>query len=495
MVGQLPRHMHKVHGWPDDKAKNVGQIHNLRKRKVPKQKRKMKICPVDGCHSVVLKLRQHMKTHGDKQYTSLSKEQIADGISKYENLSETQNTTEISTERPAHDIPSTSANIAACSNDLGTSFSQLNSFKKSTCTSNVNFHSVLDLESPHSKDVCRVSEEEDFLKGSTDLSTGLEDLLRKFFQWQKGPRGQNLEAVTANYNVMRIKKIMELLNANTLSEFLKPQAISDILQDACETNQLRAATIKTYICSLSTFLKFIIQDEDSFSTPHERNSAQRMKMELPSWSKSYNRKLARQSAVKREEQYEGRVTPENVNTVFSSVFYREVIKKLAEVKDDTDLLNQEFCDIRDTLYFSLFLENAHRAGIISELLTTDFDKRFYEDEVFVVKVMKHKTLGTADAQRLIMHPSLENLMNTYFKYVRPKFSNELSENYFFISSNGAPLSSSSRVSASLRSIAKKVGLGPISANILRKSAVGLTYDSDPRMAEAVSRHMNHSQRV
>ena len=90
----------------------------------------------------------------------------------------------------------------------------------------------------------------------------------------------------------------------------------------------------------------------------------------------------------------------------------------------------------------ILINNAHHSGVLAYLTMTEFLKCQMKENLYIIKVHKHKTLGTHGPARLILQSNVFSWLETYIQKVRP-FVEPLAkaENKVFLSWNGSALTS------------------------------------------------------
>ena len=103
----------------------------------------------------------------------------------------------------------------------------------------------------------------------------------------------------------------------------------------------------------------------------------------------------------------------------------------------------------------------------------EFQRARVEDERYVVRVLKHKTVDTHGPARVVLTKLLYSYINVFIKQMRPRLPVALSDvkQALFLSWLGNQIESNQMTEA-LSSIFKKAGIkGPVHHTLYRKSAV------------------------
>ena len=69
---------------------------------------------------------------------------------------------------------------------------------------------------------------------------------------------------------------------------------------------------------------------------------------------------------------------------------------------------------------NLLYRNAQRPGTIQNMTISEFDEGEREDDMLIIKVCNHKTVGSFGPTNLIVENEMEILMNQYYKNIRKK---------------------------------------------------------------------------
>ena len=224
--------------------------------------------------------------------------------------------------------------------------------------------------------------------------------------------------------------------------------------------------------------------------------------DLANWSKSYKNQIGIQTAVKRLKQLDVLMTNEKMYKYKCSQQYISAIKLFADCDSVSFNLNvRKFSLMRNFLLFNINVNNANRAGVLSELTVKDFKERQMTmgsegGEVFIITILYHKTLGACGPAKLVLNEQLEFKMRQYLSFVRDKLPEIEKTDAFFTTYAGTPLNGSSAVGMSISRHSAASGLGHMTSNDCRRSASTASYlINDGENSPAVSTLMNHSEGV
>jgi len=180
--------------------------------------------------------------------------------------------------------------------------------------------------------------------------------------------------------------------------------------------------------------------------------------------------------LKSEEHRKHLIDSTKIMTYRSSEEYRTAIKFLGICHSDNfNVTVKVFTLLRNFLLFNINVRNINRAGVLSEMSVDDFNKRLKahnrEDGTvqYIITVYKHKTIATSDPAKLVLTPILNQHMELYANYFRPKVVQVANEVAFFTNYKGTSLGSSSGVSQSLKRHSNAAGIGNITSNDCRRS--------------------------
>lgn len=391
----LPAHMSKIHNWDTKKASKVNLLTNQRKRHATTKRwmRKERVaCQEPGCFSFVFNMSAHMKLKHKNKNIIIEK-------SKFYNFSEINN--EIP-ECPDKDSDSSDLNIV--DNEINTLISDF----IETCT-----------VEPFNEDI---NSGKDYI-----LPTSLEEMLKDFDEWLRGPQGGGNKPVTAEQNGNMIGRIMKDLRCQSLDDILDDTSLWRMFLAKKESGSWRGQTARSYMVAIKKFMGFIIKDarHKKYSTAEQRELASTNFADLPNWSKSYKNQIGVESATKKLEQLDVLLTPDKINMYKASEEHRNAIKLLGQCQETTfEVTPCIFTITRNFLMFQLNVRNANRAGVLAELTLDNFEaRRKYHNRVSgrtecIITIRDHKTLASAGPAKLAMSLQLENQMQLFKSYIR-----------------------------------------------------------------------------
>ena len=196
------------------------------------------------------------------------------------------------------------------------------------------------------------------------------------------------------------------------------------------------------------------------------------------------------------------VSPEQIEKYERSEDARNAIKLFGLYDQDSGpLLNrQDYCTMRDYLYWQISLQNSHRSGVCSNLTLAEFQKAACEDGMVRIKVAKHKTAREYGTAKLYLKPHIFRYMKIFVEKVRRQvigFSPHV-----FTSFNGKQMSSG-QVSKQINATWQRAGVygdsnvpsRNVTCTILRKSASTAVLEHNPEVAKDVAELLLHSEKT
>ena len=151
--------------------------------------------------------------------------------------------------------------------------------------------------------------------------------------------------------------------------------------------------------------------------------------------------------------------------------------------------------MRDFLLVQISIDNANRAGVLSNMTVKEFERGYKEDDRFIMNVMKHKTFHVHDPAQVIFTGNLQNWISIFLRQVRSKlrYITAEKEQPLFPSWNGKKLESG-QISKAIQSVWKKAGTaGPIHSTLFRKGAVTVCHSSQKEMTSDLADLMAHKE--
>ena len=155
-----------------------------------------------------------------------------------------------------------------------------------------------------------------------------------------------------------------------------------------------------------------------------------------------------------------------------------------------------FTDIRDFLIIQIFIDNAHRAGVIANMTIKKFQDCEKVGGSYCITVFKHKR-SQAGPIRVILSMKLYSWLVLYVTKVRTAAMNDNSAMApVFVTWNGNKFACSGGVSVASYSLWKKAGMkGRCGANRFRKAVVSAVHSScdNEKLNKDLASLMGHSK--
>ena len=300
-------------------------------------------------------------------------------------------------------------------------------------------------------------EVDDLIEHSNNRQT--EAILTQYYEWLTSPDAGNKDARASKQSQDQLRRIIGCIDESMdISALMNATDIKvSFLQGYCVRRGYKAGTIKSYVISLKNFMSFLIAERHPvFDMGHVLS----MEKRITNWMKTYQKEQAKTRYQKDEHELETEITPEMISKFEVSAVCREAVKQLEVIRQgqgSTSVSQQMFTNVRDFLITQISINNAHRSGVMANLLLDEFYKATLKDNYYIIRVMKHKTCGTHGAARIIINERLFELIETYVKFVRSKvLLKAKAERYMFVSWCGGHLSSSG-ISGAINAIWKKSG--------------------------------------
>ena len=178
---------------------------------------------------------------------------------------------------------------------------------------------------------------------------------------------------------------------------------------------------------------------------------------------------------KHEEHVSLLITPEKTKEFDASQASRNAVFILGELGGNTvvEMNPSKYTLVRDYLIAHMMIDNANHAGVVSSMTVEEFQRARVEDERYVVRILKHKTVDTHGPARAVLTKLLYSYINVFIKQMRPRLPAALSDGKqaLFLSWFGNQIEPN-QMTKDLSSIFKKAGIkGPVHHTLYRKSAM------------------------
>ena len=502
-VFNLPRHLRsKSHAWSKESAKFALNQFNMRKKyqfattcklvspkKVTKDYHRKRICPLESCTAVVMRIDEHLRHHHkmprDERYYKTLKKATDYTPSKVPNR----------LGKSPKKQRSISANVASAMAEISITTQPhvtLGDTNYSTLVDNANISTDTQMQTPQkyslrdkrhkSYSVASPSDLEDptYKPSSEDLDLQqwvLPDAIigtfDKFLSYLCSPDGGNHDKDTSIKTVDDVKRTCRALHAVSFSVLFNREVLrNDYLMNYCVNRKHQPDTVKKYLRSIRDFYEFCITDR-VLEEP-DIDEMVNMKMLLTHWMSSYNKQSRARFWERQELDYSMIVTPEHVQIYENSTSAVNAKHLFSVYESGADrFVNQaEYTSLRDHLFVIIHFGNGHRSGVTANLQMKEFNSAQKVQNSIQIKVMKHKTFYACGPAIIALSKKHFNMLTTYVTQIRAQLKSQSGN--VFLSWTGNAMQSGA-ISRQINSLWIKAGLFDESrpknlcANLIRKS--------------------------
>ena len=505
IVVHLPRHLLKVHDWPKHQARAAVLRFNLHKKysfstaesaaagnrkgktnadehgqkRCTKDYHKKRCCPVVGCSAVVKRLPAHLQTvHGFSPKSSKYKALLSKALPQPKRPYSVQMIEKraaaikkIELEPPMPDIPV----VDTVRNDEDEEM-DLEDFEQTETSSTCD-------------DVILIEDDVD----SSDIPDP--EVLVPLANWLQSPDGGKKHEKTAKQHVSQMKNILSLIDAERrVVSLFNGSLLNDKFIKYAEQKYV-PQTIKSYLMSLRHFYSYVLAEKPVIDATTELVT--QMMEKVKRWSSSYKRSSQKRKWEKMEEDRVELVTPEKIQQFERSQAARDAVILLGKLSGahSIEITQSQYTLVRDFLLVQILIDNANRAGVLSNMTVKEFERGYKEDDRFIMNVMKHKTFHVHGPAQVILTGNLQNWISIFIKQVRSKlpYITAEKEQPLFPSWNGKKFESG-QISKAIQSVWKKAGTaGPIHSTLFRKGAVTVCHSSQKEMTSDLADLMAHKE--
>lgn len=256
----------------------------------------------------------------------------------------------------------------------------------------------------------------------------------------------------------------------------------------------RPRTVKSYFCSVTKFLDFILDhtgNEVEGMPAISEDSLKRAALVLPrvkSWGCSITKMYAADTWSKLLKDREEFINPESVEDMTQTKAATEAISLLkksqvAEVND------REFVKIRDFLIARLQLENGQRPGPLESATLEEFKRAEQTKTGYIMHVAGHKNARLGPAP-IYMSINLHSNINAYILNVRPLFAENNTQEVFVKSTDGTAFKEG-KIGKRVTEWWAKAKDIKVSSTKMRKMAASTLHHTEDTDKKAVHRLMTH----
>eukprot|EP00794_Sanderia_malayensis_P021337 gene21337-23412_t len=448
----LPRHMRKVHNWPDSEAKHVKALYGLRKTYDSQVKRKNpelknyhvpKACSVEGCRAVVINLPRHLSAVHKVDPKSEEFDILKARAVRMEN-SKSQKT------------------------KVHTGIQQQKSL---TLILN---QGLIESDSDDSSFVCYTE------SSSSPSSSSLSEC-----ESQKR-QPENREEPYASGSFQPEPFIPPTPDIDQYEESTDCDYQESVISDDDLIAEIAVQSPKEEINEImDSFYNFLVSADSANKDPSLHSSAERgatsFQTRLKTWKSSYMKEVKIKDMAKMENDRRTKITPDHIVKFEQSSIVKETIKFLGILEEkDLEVTQHRFSSVRDLLITEIFIDNGHRAGVLANMTMGEYDNIESKKGHHTITVFKHKE-ARAGPIRVIMNDKLFGWVKIYIEKVRPTVTDDISSSSkVFLTWNGAPFINSGGISNASTALWKKAGMeGRCGANKFRKAAVSAVRSENP----------------
>ena len=207
-----------------------------------------------------------------------------------------------------------------------------------------------------------------------------------------------------------------------------------------DSKERRPGIVKSYFCSVSKFLDFILDhtgNEVEGMPPISEESVKRAALVLPrvkSWGCSITKMYAADTGSKTLKDRQEAINPESVEDMMTTKAATETISLLK--KSQVQKVDEkEFVKIRDFCIARLQLENGQRPGPLESATLQEFQRSEQKKSGYIMHVAGHKNARLGPAP-IYLSTNLHTNINAYIKNVRPFFADHNTQEVFVKSTDG-----------------------------------------------------------
>ena len=468
-VCHIPRHLQKVHGWSREDSRTASVRFGLRKQYTKKEKGTVcsedktggpkkkdyhhpRCCPITGCKSLVKRMGPHLK---NVHHLDPNSQQFKDALLEAKDL-----------EKKTH-IGSDHETLV----DFQSGALKEPSKPLSSCTD------VLVVEVDSQSDYgCEDNE----TLAEMPQTTG-DGALAKFRTWLESADGGKLDNKTSTQHEKQVSKLLSVIDEKKeLSSLFNHLLINDKFLEGHAKEKYHPKTTQSYLMSLRHFYSFALTEQ--LDVDISKDEIVVLKEKISRWSSSYGKSCSKRHWQKMEEDQQLLITSVQIKEFERSQAARDAICLLGQLSGAhaINISQSQYTLLRDFLLVEITIDNANRAGALSNMKLAEFKNMRKQGDEFVISVKDHKTLATHGPARIVLSAKLYSWMQIFVAEVRSIIcSSSDSKKCVFLSWTGEPLASS-QINKALKSVWKKAEVdGTPSSTLFRKSAVtGVHSSSD-----------------
>jgi len=250
-------------------------------------------------------------------------------------------------------------------------------------------------------------------------------------------------------------------------------------------------TRKAYLGSVRHFYSYMLSEECDIDE-HRNECIRRMKDRVTNWIAAYRKDSSQRELEKMEKDLLNLVTPENVHEFERSAVVLSAVKLIGSISDGSikDLSLTEYTTARDFIATELLISNACRSGVLANMCVESFLEARFVDDQYIICVKDHKTSYRYGCARIILNAMHYSYLKVYVTKIRSQVADSSSKQVFLTFTGEKMLSG--QITRGIQSLWKKAGMSkPITATIVRKTAVSSIHQNHPNLKDSLADLMCH----
>lgn len=201
-----------------------------------------------------------------------------------------------------------------------------------------------------------------------------------------------------------------------------PEELSSALNKKLKSGTWKANTARTYVSSLTLFVKFLLTMKgigQVQSVNLSIDGLRALQFTMANWIKSLSKQSQRDAkdATKRLSESDV-VNPDDVAKYLEcdrAAKAKTVIESIHTMSEGCQISQENHTLIRNYLLFCLAISNAQRSGCLMNMTLDEFTegKKIKRKDHHIIFVKDHKTSSTYGSAELIVTPELYKMMEAY----------------------------------------------------------------------------------
>ena len=411
------RHLSKFHKLTKQERQRIQFIHKTRKTYTWKAERPaakykdyhvQRKCPVHKCGAVVKRLKPHLT---GKFHNITDPELLKSLMLKWKGT----------VPQPKKGVPHFILSNPFPESDSGSEFHETNHESDDLVDSDTNsFSNDEDVESASSRSL--IDEVKDLQTPHIMNNYTVDAILDSFYQYLISADCGNKDQRSSRQHQSQVRAILCAIDETMdIASLTNCKLIRErFLKLHCSRKKLGPRTIKSYLQSLNHIYNFFLSE---FTALFENELLTQCQIKVRNWMKSFQRECSMQKHLKDDYEEETILTAEKIRKFEQSEVCREAILLLGKLAETNraaiNLSQQSFTNIRDFIMSEILINNAHRSGVLANVTYSEFLNHRMKDGLYIIKVHRHKTLGSHGPARIILNETVFQWLETYVTRVRP----------------------------------------------------------------------------